>query len=595
MQEIAKLNRHTKLFDTGQTDKHGKKIYRVVVQKGLHWCDGNAWQDFVPDWEFESGFGHKVKKADHNLRLYNKTKRKGLRFGFAKGVYVEYDLPNIEPAVSGNTMTFANAWQYCDLKYTAFPEGVKGDIVLKQPGHPASFQFPITLVGCTAQREGNSLVFYKNTIPVARIPAPYMEDAKGNFGEVTLTYDGTSVTFIPDAAWLSSAVYPVTIDPTTTLQPDGAAGIDSYVNSYAAGSNFGSSASMYFGDLLAGTRIFRSLIKFGNLSIPANATVNNAILSLYKFDGSDGDTNLGCHAINQAWDELTVTWSNQPLFNSTPETSVIVNTNGWYNWTITQLTINWLLGNPNYGVLIKAQNEMLGIYGYFYSSDYTDPTLRPKLVIDYTESAGTVYEGEASILATATTTGDGNVVANVEGSVSATAFTTVEGIKVLCADGMLTANAAVSAEGAVICIGEGSIFGTAAVTGLGGLWIDGEVAVVGSALITSDGILIKFGEGNITASAVTQGEGMRLAVGEGIIIGTAQTMAEAHVLLSGCGNVVAKALVTADGIRILSPENAKFKEVSIQTGTFIKSALSYGKFIKKPIVSGSFTERGDIH
>lgn len=271
MQEIiSKRTRNSKHYDLGQ-----QQIQTVITKHDQHYHDGTSWQDIVTDWEFEPGFGHKVKKARHNLRFHGCK----LRLGFAKGVFVDYTLPAVSPITAGSEMLLVNAWTNTDLKHTVTPEGVKSDIILKQPGHPASFAFPIQTANCTPWVEGNTLVFYRNRQSVGRIPAPYMWDANGEIGLVALDYDGANIRFVPDPVWLVSAVYPIIIDPTTILQPDGTAGIDSwYYKTTAYSGSYGTSdrMTMNFG----GANWSAIALKFDLSSIPTGATIDSAVLTM---------------------------------------------------------------------------------------------------------------------------------------------------------------------------------------------------------------------------------------------------------------------------------------------------------------------------
>lgn len=391
MIEIAKLGRHAKLFDTGQTDKQGRKIYRTVIQKGQHYFDPNTgrFEDFVGNWEYDSTldnkgqiFGHKVKKADHNLRLFSKSKKKALRFGFLKGVSVEYDLPNIEPNVSGNIMTFVNVWQYCDLKYTAFPEGIKGDIILKQPGHPASFSFPVTLTGCTAAKEGNALVFYSKGEPVGRIKPPYAVDANGEIGPAALSYDGANVVITPDAGWLSSAVYPVVVDPTTTLQPDPAGGIDTFIVSSSPDSSQGSWTYFLMGYATSSWRT--TLIK---PPLPDGVQANQVVAATMNLVCNTGVSNISAkikeRLIASDWNE-SVTWNTAPLLGTIFAELTLSRIN--LSRDITHYYQNY----NGYGLAYETNDTSATNQIGYFSSDYTTASFRPQFIIDYTESASTV-------------------------------------------------------------------------------------------------------------------------------------------------------------------------------------------------------------
>jgi hypothetical protein len=142
----------------------------------------------------------------------------------------------------------------------------------------------------------------------------------------------------------------------------------------------------------------RLLIEFTDLTaIPAGATINSAKLGLYRYDNLNGDPLvLDVYQITSSWSE-TVTYSTQPTYNSTPESSTTLSGTdaGWYEWDITNLVQQWIDGTAaNYGLAIF--NHGSGLYQRFASSDNaagvpsgtplppTDASYRPYLNIDYT-------------------------------------------------------------------------------------------------------------------------------------------------------------------------------------------------------------------
>ena len=156
-----------------------------------------------------------------------------------------------------------------------------------------------------------------------------------------------------------------------------------------------------WGELLANdTSSFdqRILIEFTDLSaIPSGATINSAKLGLYRYDAYDSNPIiLDAYQVTSPWVE-SVTYSTQPTYNSTSESSVTLSgvDPGWYEWDITNLVQQWIDGSvPNYGIAIF--NHGTGFYQRFVSSDNatatepwfilppTDPSYRPYLDVDYT-------------------------------------------------------------------------------------------------------------------------------------------------------------------------------------------------------------------
>lgn len=384
MQEIFRT-KFSKHFDTGQVDGQGRKVFQAhITMYPQHYQHPTlGWLDNVLEWEDELGFGNKVKQANHNLRIWNKT----LRVGFMSGVFVDYTLPNKTPGFSGRECLIPDAWANSDLKYTVTPEGVKGDIILKAPGHPSAFQFPVKATGCTPQLEGDWLYYYRNGEKVGRAHPPYTVDALGNRGEVALALDGDTIALVPDPIWLAGAVYPIVIDPTTTLQPDATAGKDTHVRADSPSYNFGNASELEtMGDP---SYIRRSLIEFTSGLPATGSTIALSDLTLNDIQAA-GTAIVDIHRTTQSWLEMGATWINQPAHNAGVEASLTVTAGGFYTFNITSLTAGWVAGTyPNYGLLIKHNNENNpGVRHIFASSDYWDTAARPKLVITYSLGGG---------------------------------------------------------------------------------------------------------------------------------------------------------------------------------------------------------------
>lgn len=380
----------TGVFALNDKGEQVEQLRAVLTQRDQHYHDGHSWQDIDANWVNEVGFGRKVKKARHNLRVYNNK----LKIGFDKGVTVEYTLP-VTPRLAedfvGNKLSLANAWSNTDLEYFATPEGVKSDIVLKQQGHPSNFSFPVNPTNCVPVQEGNIVVFYKDGSPVGRINPPYMIDANGEIGQVILSLVGSNVVLTPDSAFLANAIYPVKVDPTTTIQPDAAAGIDTMTYENTVTTNYGTSTFQRVGMLYsAGQWSYRVYDKFDISGI--SGTINSANLSKYIYQlagGWDSTWTIQVHYPSANWGEDTLTWSNQPTPTLYKDVGTLVAT-GWKSIDIKELIQDYVNGTRvNNGWIIKANKSTGGVSVYcsMYSSDYTDPTLRPKLEVTYTPAA----------------------------------------------------------------------------------------------------------------------------------------------------------------------------------------------------------------
>ena len=81
------------------------------------------------------------------------------------------------------------------------------------------------------------------------------------------------------------------------------------------------------------------------------------------------------------WDEQTVTWNNQPSYDSNVQTSQsITNTDGWISIDITSLYNSWKTTSTNFGIMIDTEGTTYPP-GKFYTSDYQEESLKPYLEI----------------------------------------------------------------------------------------------------------------------------------------------------------------------------------------------------------------------
>ncbi|MHB1167349.1 MAG: DNRLRE domain-containing protein, partial [Carboxydocellales bacterium] len=303
--------------------------------------------------------------------------------GFEKGIHVDYTLPDKAPNFAGRECLIPDAWTNSDLKYTVTPDGVKGDILLKAPGHPTSFIFPLKATGCTPQLEGQWLRFYCNGEPVGRIHPATMVDSSGQPGQAALGFDGGNVIITPDPIWLASATYPIKIDPTTTLQPDATAGKDAYVYQGAANSNYGTAPSFASGGYSG--QLLRSFLQFDISGIVGN--IDSAILTLYCVAVVGSAHSILAKKITSSWVETTVTYGFQPTIDNVTiyGTTAITTQGRTYDMDITVLTQAWKNGTfVNNGFIIDG--DTTASYSEYASSDNSTTANRPKLVITYTES-----------------------------------------------------------------------------------------------------------------------------------------------------------------------------------------------------------------
>jgi hypothetical protein len=188
-----------------------------------------------------------------------------------------------------------------------------------------------------------------------------------------------------------------TAEQTLTLQP-GSEGKDACIQNRTPDANNGTwHAVDAFALTNSGNTILgRGLIDFDLTSIPEGTTIKRAYLSLYN-DPTSSDNNgqhrgLGTNdayikRITSSWDELTVTWNNQPTTTDVNQASIPASTDVYQDYADIDVTsvIQDILNNRSnsYGLMIVLKNETPYNALIFTSSDYSDSTRRPKIIVKY--------------------------------------------------------------------------------------------------------------------------------------------------------------------------------------------------------------------
>jgi hypothetical protein len=140
---------------------------------------------------------------------------------------------------------------------------------------------------------------------------------------------------------------------------------------------------------------YRAYLKM-DYTVPANATINSAKLSLYAMPHPIGSNNVDAHfgtdnafsiqRITSAWTASTTTWNSQPSATTTNQVVVPTSTSATQDAIdidVTQL-VKDMQQNDNYGFSMRLLTENYYNIRQYASSYNSDATKRPKLVIQYT-------------------------------------------------------------------------------------------------------------------------------------------------------------------------------------------------------------------
>ena len=188
---------------------------------------------------------------------------------------------------------------------------------------------------------------------------------------------------------------------TFVIQP-GADGQDAFVlhdtgDPTAKNRNYGDEPNLRVGRHRWHQLRARTFLRFSLATLPDDVwpeEILEARLWLYRHtDGGQArGRTIGVYRVVQPWDEHTLTWTNQPKFDPVPVD--FVHSTGipgwrkseprWFSWDVTRLVREWVAGVENYGIMVKtATGEEMDYFDVYYSSDYTDAKLRPKLEVKY--------------------------------------------------------------------------------------------------------------------------------------------------------------------------------------------------------------------
>ena len=419
-------HRQRKIFENSDNPRLRRA---VVTGYDQHYDDEQgAWQECVEGYETsdEVGYNQMARRLRHALHVANNGGRRWYPRRNVPGEYVQFgrlqywngtswvNVPFGTPVVTNNQIF----WDHTLFSLTLLVNWhrIKIEAVLKSSGAARPLRWAVSPVGLTWD---NWQLRGADGSVVAHVDAPQAWDANGSQEEpnipVTASYAGGFIRF--DAA-LSAAVYPVTVDPTLTLQPDATAGKDTYVRSGVPTYNHGANSNLM---TLTTTK---GLIEFDCSSIPSDATCDDATLYTYQNststalawtimvysiasgnadwpegvkNGSAGGAGDSCWNYKDQSSGSETAWAGSAGLGTSGtdyEASSIGSFSGnrsdangtEYSTLLTAARVAGWFGavNTNYGMLLTTSSNI----GALGSSDNATAGYRPKLVINYTEAGG---------------------------------------------------------------------------------------------------------------------------------------------------------------------------------------------------------------
>ena len=166
------------------------------------------------------------------------------------------------------------------------------------------------------------------------------------------------------------------------------AGEDAWVNEANPTANYGNATYLSVKDRGG---LAESYLKFkdSDLNQLKGLDIAQASILLYQYQDtySPGD-DLNVHRLTGDWSEATVNWNQRPAYEQQSLGSLYLASGDlqWREWTgLESCVASWVNG-ANYGLALEngldAKNEEL--FARFYSSEFSDPALRPQLKVTTT-------------------------------------------------------------------------------------------------------------------------------------------------------------------------------------------------------------------
>ena len=320
---------------------------------------------------------------------------------------VAYKESNMDSLSS--SIEYKNVLDKTDLEYTISNNQLKENIVINElPAEDYSISYEINIGKMKAElNEDNSItIFSKKGEPKYTIEKPYMFDNSENESEdikVSLEQqEGTYIlTYVPSFEWLSNEEikYPVTLDPTITLQSrDGNGEIieDSYINSNTRSKNRSFPNTDYMAISNKANNICWGLLYFNTLpTLKQTYRIINASLNIYtKNDYLDNlPLSIAAHEINdnQSFSNLAaITWNNNVSIKDGVVDRVPVPSNpSSISLNITNTVKRWYSNSNLVKLLVLNVCEELAVnHEIRIASNSVNNLNKPYLTLEYVDVNG---------------------------------------------------------------------------------------------------------------------------------------------------------------------------------------------------------------
>lgn len=297
------------LFANGQHEDLGGGFFRTVLGlRPVNYLSGGVYLPINNTWvDGDQDSPHIVEAAPLRVRADTVGRRNFYPIPGNDAAYISVGRPwaiiggTWQPAPMNPLQRQGSRLQSINTNYNLYLDQAgyyaKLGILLKNGFVPTNnrFGFPVDLVGLT--RTGNTL--FHNGQPVLKLKVPVVYDWQNPDDVRPITFNFTSfggqtgvVFILPDLTGMGLPL----VDPTLTLQPGAADGVDTYIQENLATFNFGTATTLQVGQGATAGSKRRAQLRPDISALPAGATLTAASLTLHCVaEDAATDYNVGVH------------------------------------------------------------------------------------------------------------------------------------------------------------------------------------------------------------------------------------------------------------------------------------------------------------
>ncbi len=294
-----------------------------------------------------------------------------------------------------------------DIEYTISGESIKENIIVKNEKDEYVYSFETKTKNLTLSLDDSGNIATTDSSTgnlVFELPKPFMFDSNGKFSTnvhytlVAQNKNKYQITITADSDWINSEerAFPVTIDPGIQTKQSRSS-IDSvHVISGQPNTNQYSDPMIMVGKDSTSIGKSHGLLKFEYPSLNRGDVVIDAQLSACQVIGSaysttTPDTALEVHAVTESWNKNTVTWNNQPDYESEVVDFEILKASECNSevkvrtWNVTSIVKRWYDGTLNNNgfccVLLMKIYLLITIHVYIFG--YMEKSILKMKVIPF--------------------------------------------------------------------------------------------------------------------------------------------------------------------------------------------------------------------